>query len=83
MKKRMRKTEIRKNYAAKYGRKLSKGRMQISAHGAGNYSIQIFRFGKLVNDVDVNEKIIWSEPCASIAEAKKISAARKTELAAK
>lgn len=33
--------------------KLKKGRIQISSHGAGKHSIQVFEKGKLVQDIDV------------------------------
>lgn len=36
--------------------KLKKGRIQISSHGCGKYSIQVFLKGKLVQDLNVNSQ---------------------------
>ena len=47
------KKEIRQAYNDKYGYPLLRGRMQISYHGAHQASIQIFRGGKLAQDVSV------------------------------
>ena len=47
------KSEIRKAFSEKYGYKLPRGRMQLSDHGAGEKSIQIFSKGVLKADVTV------------------------------
>lgn len=36
--------------------KLKAGRIQISNHGAGKHSIQVFSKGQLVQDINVTEK---------------------------
>ena len=36
---------------ARYG--IKGGRVQISAHGCGRYSVQVFRAGRLAEDFDV------------------------------
>jgi hypothetical protein len=49
----MKKSVIRTEMGLKRG-----GRMQISYHGAGRYSIQVFRGGKLREDCDIPAEVI-------------------------
>lgn len=49
----MKKNIIRKEIGIKKG-----GRLQISSHGVGRYSVQVIRNGKIREDIDIPDRIV-------------------------
>jgi len=49
----MKKGLIRKELGIKGG-----GRIQISSHGAGLYSVQVIRNGKVREDIDISDRVV-------------------------
>ena len=49
----MKKAIIRNQLGIKRG-----GRMQISSHGAGLYSVQVIRHGKIREDIDIPDRVV-------------------------
>lgn len=49
----MKKGIIRKELRLKKG-----GRLQISSHGAGSFSVQVIRGGKIREDIDIPDRIV-------------------------
>lgn len=49
----MKKSIIRKELGIKRG-----GRLQLSSHGAGLYSVQVIRHGKVREDIDIPNQVV-------------------------